>query len=171
MLTAKANLTNLGIKKAMTEQITSFGFVVIADDHALRKFNACWQQLSIAQIAQAIMRQGGRKHHHGLSMWLKWPKQWQLSGLWPIALGYDYKPGMTWDKSKADVGEHIEVKWSANPASNLWIQESDRHDRDIAVLVTGNSPKMHIVGWMPVAVAKKPRYRNNQSKQLECATN
>jgi hypothetical protein len=64
------------------------------------------------------------------------------------------------DKSKADVGEHIEVKWSANPASNLWIQESDRHDRDIAVLVTGNAPKMHIVGWMPVAVAKKPRYRN-----------
>jgi len=76
-------------------------------------------------------------------------------------LGYDYTPGITWDKSKADVGDHIEVKWSANPASNLWIQDSDRHDRDIAVLVTGNSPKMHIVGWMPVAVAKKPRYRNS----------
>jgi hypothetical protein len=75
-------------------------------------------------------------------------------------LGYDYQPGITWDKSKADVGEHIEVKWSANPNSNLWIQESDREDRDIAVLVTGNAPKMHIVGWMPVAVAKKPRYKN-----------
>ena len=75
-------------------------------------------------------------------------------------LGYDYTPGITWDKSKADVGDHIEVKWSANPASNLWIQESDRHDRDIAVLVTGSSPKMQIVGWMPVAVAKRPRYRN-----------
>ena len=75
-------------------------------------------------------------------------------------LGYDYQPGITWDKSKADVGEHIEVKWSANPNSNLWIQESDREDRDIAVLVTGNTPKMHIVGWMPVAVAKKPRYKN-----------
>ncbi len=85
-----------------------------------------------------------------------------MAAEWVVAqqLGYDYKPGVTWDKSKADVGEHIEVKWSANPASNLWIQESDRHDRDIAVLVTGSSPKMHIVGWMPVAVAKKPRYKN-----------
>jgi len=81
---------------------------------------------------------------------------------WVVAdrLGYAYEPGITWDKSKADVGEHIEVKWSANPNSNLWIQESDREDRDIAVLVTGNYPKMHIVGWMPVAVAKKPRYKN-----------
>jgi hypothetical protein len=75
-------------------------------------------------------------------------------------LGYEYTPGITWDKSKADVGEHIEVKWSANPNSNLWLQESDRDDRDIAVLVTGNSPKMHIVGWIPVFWAKKPRYRN-----------
>ncbi len=85
-----------------------------------------------------------------------------MAAEWVVArrLGYDYAPGITWDKSQAAVGQHIEVKWSANPASNLWIQESDRHDRDIAVLVTGNSPKMHIVGWMPVAVAKKPRYRN-----------
>jgi len=42
----------------------------------------------------------------------------------------------------------------------LWIQESDRPDRDIDVLVIGNSPKMQIVGWMPVVIAKKPRYRN-----------
>ena len=85
-----------------------------------------------------------------------------MAAEWLVAkhLGYDYAPGITWDKSKADVGDHIEVKWSANPNSNLWIQESDRHDRDIAVLVTGNSPKMHIVGWIPVAIAKKPRYRN-----------
>jgi hypothetical protein len=85
-----------------------------------------------------------------------------MTAEWVVAkrLGYDYKPGMTHDKTKADVGDHIEVKWSANPASNLWIQDSDRHDRDIAVLVVGNTPKMHIVGWIPVAVCKKPRYRN-----------
>ena len=85
-----------------------------------------------------------------------------MSAEWVVAkeLGYDYKPGQSHDKSKADVGDHIEVKWSANPASNLWIQESDRHDRDIAVLVTGSSPNMKIMGWMPVVVAKKPRYRN-----------
>ena len=85
-----------------------------------------------------------------------------MAAEWVVAmrLGYDYEPGITWDKSKADVGEHIEVKWSANPTSNLWIQDSDRHDRDIAVLVTGHSPRMAIMGWMPVAVAKKPRYKN-----------
>ena len=85
-----------------------------------------------------------------------------MAAEWAVAkhLGYDYTPGITWDKSKADVGNHIEVKWSANPYSNLWIQESDRQDRDIAVLVVGNSPEMRIVGWMPVAIAKKPRYRN-----------
>ena len=85
-----------------------------------------------------------------------------MAAEWVVAerLGYDYQPGITWDKSKADVGDHIEVKWSANPTSNLWIQESDRHDRDIAVLVTGHYPKMHIVGWIPVVIAKKPRYKN-----------
>ena len=76
------------------------------------------------------------------------------------ALGYDYQPGITWDKSKADVGEHIEVKWSVNPSSALWIQESDRHDRDIAILVTGQLPKMQIMGWMPVSIAKRARYRS-----------
>ena len=87
-----------------------------------------------------------------------------MAAEWIVAktLGYDYTPGITWDKSKADVGNHIEVKWSANPYSNLWIQESDRQDRDIAVLIVGNSPEMRIVGWMPVAIAKKPRYRNAQ---------
>lgn len=86
-----------------------------------------------------------------------------MAAEWLVAktLGIDYEPGITWDKSKADVGDHIEVKWSANPASNLWIQDSDRHDRDVAVLVVGNTPKMHIVGWIPVVMAKKPRYRNN----------
>ena len=86
-----------------------------------------------------------------------------MAAEWLVAktLGIDYEPGITWDKSKADVGDHIEVKWSANPASNLWIQDSDRHDRDVAVLVVGNTPKMHIMGWIPVVMAKKPRYRNN----------
>ena len=85
-----------------------------------------------------------------------------MAAEWVVAkrLDYDYQPGITWDKSKADVGEHIEVKWSANSTSNLWIQESDRDDRDIAVLVTGHSPKLHINGWIPVAIAKKPRYKN-----------
>jgi len=101
---------------------------------------------------------------HKTPSWFEYVAQMaeSMAAEWIVAkrLGYDYAPGTTWDKSKADVGEHIEVKWSANPDSNLWIQNSDRHDRDIAVLVVGQTPKMHIVGWMPVAVAKKPRYRN-----------
>ena len=85
-----------------------------------------------------------------------------MAAEWVVArtLGYDYEPGITWDKSKADVGSNIEVKWSPNPGGNLWIQDSDRHDRDIAVLVTGQQAKMKIIGWIPVAIAKKPRYRN-----------
>jgi hypothetical protein len=85
-----------------------------------------------------------------------------MAAEWMVArtLGYDYTPGITWDKSKPDVGNNIEVKWSANPDGNLWIQDSDRHDRDIAVLVTGQQERMRIIGWIPVAIAKKPRYRN-----------
>jgi hypothetical protein len=84
-----------------------------------------------------------------------------MAAEWLVArtLGYDYSPGITWDKSKADVGDHIEVKWTANPDGSLWIQDSDRQDRDIAILVTGQQAKMTIVGWIPVAIAKKPRYR------------
>jgi hypothetical protein len=85
-----------------------------------------------------------------------------MAAEWMVArtLGYDYSPGITWDKSKADVGNNIEVKWTPNPDGNLWIQDSDRHDRDIAVLVTGQQSNMKIKGWIPVAIAKKPRYRN-----------
>jgi hypothetical protein len=63
---------------------------------------------------------------------------------------------------------NIEVKWSANPDANLWIQDSDRHDRDIAVLVTGQQSNMKIKGWIPVAIAKKPRYRNNRRTTGAC---
>ena len=96
--------------------------------------------------------------------WIDWVAQMAnaMAAEWVVAkhLDYDYQPGITWDKSRADVGEHIEVKWSVNPSSALWIQESDRHDRDIAILVTGQLPKMQIVGWMPVSIAKRARYRS-----------
>jgi hypothetical protein len=92
---------------------------------------------------------------------------------WTVAkaLGYDYTPGITWDKSKADVGDHIEVKWSANPHSNLWIQESDRHDRDIAVLVTGKlTQNAHC--WLDAgSCGQKTTLSQCITKQLECASN
>jgi hypothetical protein len=101
---------------------------------------------------------------HKTPSWFEYVAQMaeSMAAEWIVAkrLGYDYQPGTTWDKSLPDVGDHIEVKWSANPESNLWIQDSDREDRDVAVLVTGSTPKMHIVGWIPVVMAKKPRYRN-----------
>jgi len=94
--------------------------------------------------------------------WLGYVKQMaeSMAAEWFVAkrLGYEYTPGSTWDKSVADVGDHIEVKWSENPVSGLWIQKSDRADRDIAILVTGVSPEFYIHGWIPVAVAKKDRY-------------
>ena len=61
--------------------------------------------------------------------WIDWVAQMAnaMAAEWVVAkhLDYDYQPGITWDKSRADVGEHIEVKWSVNPSSALWIQVSE----------------------------------------------
>jgi hypothetical protein len=62
-------------------------------------------------------------------------------------------------KNKADVGNAIEVKWSKYHDGHLIVYEYDRIS-DIAVLVTGKSPAYVIKGWIPVAVAQKPRYRH-----------
>jgi hypothetical protein len=56
---------------------------------------------------------------------------------WTVAkaLGYDYTPGITWDKSKPMWEITLRSNGHLIQHSNLWIQESDRHDRDIAVLL------------------------------------
>ena len=63
-------------------------------------------------------------------------------------------------KIKADVGEILEVKWTHWNDGQLIIHEYDRNS-DIAVLVTGTYPYYRLAGWIPVAVAKKDRYKHH----------
>lgn len=74
--------------------------------------------------------------------------------------GVDYDPYESKFKDRADVGAGIEVKYTPYAGGQLIIHEYDRVT-DIAVLVTGKSPNYFIVGWIPVAVAQKPRYRHS----------
>jgi len=41
------------------------------------------------------------------------------------------------------------------------IHEYDR-PTDIAVLVTGKAPHYYIAGWIPVAMAQRPKYRHSK---------
>ena len=63
-------------------------------------------------------------------------------------------------KIKADVGENLEIKWTHYSEGNLIVHEYDR-DTDIAILVTGKYPFYRIAGWIPVAIAKRDRYRHH----------
>lgn len=62
-------------------------------------------------------------------------------------------------KNKADVGNGLEVKWTKYTDGHMIIHEWDRPS-DIAVLVVGRSPVFTIKGWIPVSVARKPRYKH-----------
>lgn len=73
--------------------------------------------------------------------------------------GLRYDPMESKHKTAADVGAHYEIKWTHYDQGQLIIYEHDRAE-DIAILVTGNSPKYRIAGWIPIAVARKDRYRH-----------
>jgi hypothetical protein len=62
-------------------------------------------------------------------------------------------------KSVADVGSRIEIKHTVWKEGHLIIRERDRNE-DIAVLVTGKSPRMFIVGWLPIAICKSDRFKH-----------
>jgi hypothetical protein len=64
-------------------------------------------------------------------------------------------------KVKADVGKGIEVRWTKYVHGQLIIHEYDR-PTDIAVLVTGKAPYFFIAGWIPIAMAQKPRYKHSK---------
>ena len=64
-------------------------------------------------------------------------------------------------KVKADVGNAIEVRWTKYVAGQLIIHEYDRPN-DIAVLVTGQAPHYFIAGWIPIAMAQRPKYRHSK---------
>lgn len=82
---------------------------------------------------------------------------------WVVAkyFGLAFDPFEQKLKNKADVGNAIEVKWTKYVAGQLIIHEYDRPN-DIAVLVTGQSPHYFIAGWIPIAMAQKPRYRHSK---------
>lgn len=74
----------------------------------------------------------------------------------------DFEPTSGTFKREADVASCIEVKHTAYKNGHLIIKDSDRN-QDIAVLVVGKSPQYWIVGWIPVAIAKKDKYRHSKS--------
>ena len=77
-------------------------------------------------------------------------------------LGYvDFNPRASQFKKTADVGSFIEVKWTRYENGQLIIYESDRQT-DVAILVTGTSPSYRLAGWIPVAMAKRPKYKNSK---------
>lgn len=63
-------------------------------------------------------------------------------------------------KISADVGKNLEIKWTHWADGQLIIHEYDRN-QDIAILVTGQYPYYQIRGWIPVAMAKKDKYRHH----------
>jgi len=82
---------------------------------------------------------------------------------WVVAkyLNVDFDPFEQKGKTKADVGSHFEVRWTKYLAGQLIIHEYDRTD-DVAILVTGESPHFFIAGWIPIAMAKRPKYRHTK---------
>jgi hypothetical protein len=76
----------------------------------------------------------------------------------------DFEPTYNTFKNEADIelgNARFEVKWTKWIEGSLIIKRSDR-DQDIAILVTGASPNYKLCGWIPVSIAKKPKYANSR---------
>lgn len=86
-----------------------------------------------------------------------------LGAEWVVAkyLGVDYDPFVSKHKEAADVASNIEVRWTRYVAGQLIVHEYDRSN-DIAILVTGQAPHYFIAGWIPIAMAQRPKYRHTK---------
>ena len=86
-----------------------------------------------------------------------------LGAEWIVAkyMNADYDPFVSKHKEAADVGSQIEVRWTKYVAGQLIVHEYDRPN-DIAVLVTGQAPHYFIAGWIPISIAKRPKYRHSK---------
>jgi hypothetical protein len=73
--------------------------------------------------------------------------------------GLDYDINLSNGKRGADVGQGLEVRWTSYVGGNLIVYPNDR-DTDIAILVVGKSPIYYIAGWLPVAFARRKRFKN-----------
>lgn len=74
----------------------------------------------------------------------------------------DFEPTVNTFKDEPDIdwnGLPIEVKWTKWKDGHLIIKDSDRNT-DIAILITGQSPEYYIIGWIPVVIAKRERFKH-----------
>lgn len=100
------------------------------------------------------------RYHRGLNFHEKVQELAQaIEAEWIVAkyFGKDFDPFASKYKRIADVGNGIEVKHTES-GFHLIVYPNDRNT-DVAVLVTGKSPEFHITGWIPVAMAKRPRFK------------
>jgi hypothetical protein len=77
-----------------------------------------------------------------------------------------FMPSLHTFKSEPDVDTEIariEVKHSKHLNAHLILQESQRsRPNDVCIMVVGKSPVYQLVGWIPVFMAMRPRYRHSQ---------
>jgi hypothetical protein len=84
---------------------------------------------------------------------------------WAVAKYFDipYTPTDNKGKERADVATGLEVKWTKYADGHLIVYPSDRVT-DVAILVTGKHPNYYIAGWIPVAMAKRDRYKKSDQE-------
>jgi hypothetical protein len=102
------------------------------------------------------------RYHRGLNFHEKVTELAQaIEAEWIVAkyYGREFNPFASKYKRVADVGNGIEVKHTES-GFHLIIYPNDRNT-DVAVLVTGKSPEFHITGWIPVSMAKRPRFKKS----------
>jgi hypothetical protein len=74
---------------------------------------------------------------------------------------YGFVPKVNTFNDEPDVGENIEVKWTKHANGHLILQNRGTgRPNDVAILVTGWSPVYILLGWMPVHMAKVPKYKH-----------
>jgi hypothetical protein len=74
---------------------------------------------------------------------------------------YGFVPKVNTFNDEPDVGENIEVKWTKHANGHLILQNrGPGRPNDVAILVTGWSPVYILLGWMPVHMAKVPKYKH-----------
>lgn len=74
------------------------------------------------------------------------------------ALGFEqFDASQSKWKQTADIGRNIEVRWSSWESAHAICKPTDR-EHDLILLVTGRSPDYKVIGYIPVAIARKPRF-------------
>ena len=125
-----------------------------------------WQCLQAATAHEESNGIGsGNRQRHNQTSYMEYLVECAeaIGSEWVVAkyFNLDFDPFEIKMKVKADVGKGIEVRWTKYVQGQLIVHEYDR-PTDIAVLVTGQAPNYFIAGWIPIAMAQKPRYRHSK---------